>query len=149
MRAQSIDALLIDETIEMPHALTAFIAASGRTLPIVGVRLDAASHSGLMRTLDKSHALVGISSGATLFCLERLAWDYGFRMAGRTERHAANPGDNVWRQEMTALLSGALPTVERPTPIARAYRPSRADGTLHTWILQKARPQIRQDGREV
>ena len=55
-------------------------------MPVVEVRLDAAGQAGLMRVLDKSHGIVGISSGATLFCLERIAWDHGFRLTGRSQR---------------------------------------------------------------
>lgn len=129
--------------------MSAFIAARRGTLPLVGVQLDATAHAGLMRVLDENHILVGISSGATLFCLERIAWDFGFRLTGRSERCARKPDDDAWRQVVAAYLSGAHPVAIHPAPLARDYRPSRADGTLHAWIMQKAHPQFRQGRREV
>jgi hypothetical protein len=149
-KARSVDALLIDESIEMPRPLAAFVKASGRTLPVVGIRLDAAAHAGLRHVLDTSHAIVGISLGATLFCLERIAWDHGFRLAGRSQRCASDPGEDACRQDVAAYLSGTHPLAAIPSLSTRAYRPSRADGLLHTWAMQKsASPRLRQDRREV
>jgi hypothetical protein len=148
--ARSIDALLIDDTIEMPRRMAAFIQASSGTVPIVPVRLDAAAHAGLIRLLGKSQSLVGISSGATLFCVERIAWDHGLRLTARSERVASETGNDAWRHDVAAYLSGAHPPAASSLTLARAYRPSRADGTLHVWALQKpVRPQLRQDRREV
>lgn len=147
---RSIDALLIDETIELPSALAAFLDASRRALAVVGIQLDAAGYAGLMRVLHKGHTLVGISCGATLFCVERIAWDHGFRLTRRSERCVSDPGDDAWRQDVAGFLSSALPPAASPSPLARAYRPSRADGTLHAWVMQKsASPQFRQGRREV
>jgi hypothetical protein len=147
---RSIDVLLIDESIEMPRQMAAFIKASGRALPVVGIQLEAAAQAGLRRVLDKSHAVVGISSGATLFCLERIAWDHGFRLTGRTQRCASDPGDEACRQDVAAYLSGAHPPAASSSLLARAYRPSRADGMLHAWVMQKsASPQLRQGRRDV
>ena len=136
--ARAIDSLLFDETIEMPSQMAAFIKASRRTLPVVGIRLDAAAHLGLMRVLDKSQAIIGISSGATLFCLERVAWDHGFRLTGRSQRCASDLGDNACQQDVAAFLNGTHPSAASPSRLARAYRPSRADGTLHAWVMQKS-----------
>jgi hypothetical protein len=145
-QTRSIDVLLIDETIEMPRQMAAFIEASRQRLPVLGIQLDAAAHAGLMRVLNSSRAIVGISSGATLFCLERLAWDHGFRLRGRSQWCASEPGDQAFGQDMAALLSGAS-----AAPLATcAYRPSRADATLHAWVMHKsARPPVLQDRREV
>jgi hypothetical protein len=148
--ARSIDALLIDESIEMPRQTTAFIEASRRKLPVVGIQLDAAARARLMRVLDKSHSIVGISSGATLFCLERIAWDHGLRLAGRSQRSVGDAADDACQQDVAAFLSGVHPAAASPMPLTRAYRPSRADGTLHVWVMQKStRPQLRQGPREV
>jgi hypothetical protein len=145
-QTQPIDVLLVDETIEMPHQMAAFIEASRRKVPVLGIQLDAAAHMGLMRVLNSSRTIVGISSGATLFCLERLAWDHGFRLRGRSQWCANEPGDEAFRQDVAALLSGAS-----AAPLAsRAYRPSRADAMLHAWVIHKsARPPVLQDRREV
>jgi hypothetical protein len=137
-QAQSIDALLIDESIEMPRQVAAFVRTRRRALPVVGIRLDAPGQAGLMRVLDQSHAIVGISSGATLFCLERIAWDHGLRLTGRSQRCVSDLGDDACRQEVTAFLSGAHLSDASPLPLAHTYRPSRADGTLHTWVMQKS-----------
>jgi hypothetical protein len=148
--ARSIDALLIDESIEMPRQMTTFIDASRRTLPVVGIQLDAAARARLMRVLDTSHAIVGISSGATLFCLERIAWDHGFRLTGRSQRCVGDAAEDACRQDVAAFLSGVHPAAASPSLLTRAYRPSRVDRTLHAWVMQKsARPQLRQVPREV
>jgi hypothetical protein len=149
-RAPPIDALLIDDSLEMPRQMASFIKATRQTLPVLEIQLDAAAQPGLRRVLDTSHAIVGISSGATLFCLERIAWDHGFRLTGRTQRCAGNPGDDACRQDVAAFLSGAHPPAASPALLARAYRPSRADAMLHAWVMQKSgRPQLRQGRREV
>lgn len=133
-----IDALLIDENIEMPQQLAAFIEASKRTMPVFGVQLDAAAHSGLRRVLETSQAIIGISSGATLFCLERIAWDHGFRLTGRNQRCADDLGHGACRQDVAAFLSVAHRSSASPLPLVRAYRPSSVDTTLHAWTMQKS-----------
>jgi len=148
--ARSIDVLLVDESIKMPRHLAAFIKASKRTLPVVGLQLDAAAQTGLRRVLDTSHAIVGVSLGATLFCLERIAWDHGLRLTDRSQRCASDPGDDACRQDMAAFLSGTRPLAAVPSLLTRAYRPSRADGLLHVWVMQKSvSPQLRQGRREL
>jgi hypothetical protein len=134
---RSIDALLIDETIEMPRQMSTFIKASRQTLPVFGIQLDAVSHAGLMRVLIKSQTIVGISSGASLFCLERIARDHGFRLTDRSQYCVADLGDDTCWQDATAFLSGAHPLAASPSSAVRAYRPSRGDGTLHAWAMQK------------
>jgi hypothetical protein len=121
-----------------------------QALPVVAIQLDAAEQAGLRRVLDTSHAIVGISCGATLFCLERIAWDHGLRLTGRSQRCASNSGDDACRQDVAAFLSGAHPLAASPSLLTRVYRPSRADGLLHVWVMQKsASPQLRQGRREV
>jgi len=134
---RSIDALLIDETIEMPHPMPAFIDAGRQALSVVGIQLDAASHEGLMRVLSRSQAIVGISSGATLFCIERIAWDHGLRLTDRRQRRAGDPGDDTCWRDVAALLSGAPALAAGTLSDVRAYRPSRVDGALHAWVMQK------------
>lgn len=149
--AGSIDALLIDQNIEMPRPIAALLNTRRRTLPVVGIHLDAAAQAKLMRVLAESQTIAGLSSGATLFCLERMGWDHGFRLTGRSEHctsspNVSGPSLDTCRQELTALLSGAA----HPSALARAYRPSRADGMLHLWVMQKSgRPQFHQRLREV
>jgi hypothetical protein len=127
-----VNALLVDRTIKMPDQIEALIAASARTLPVIRVDLDAAAHAGLMRVLGDSEAIVGVSSGATLFCLERLAWDHGFRL---TQRRSTPVIEARW-QDAASLLSGHVSSGTRASPIP-GYAPSRADGLLHSWLIQR------------
>jgi len=148
--SRAIDALLIDETLVMPRPLTAYAHRSARSLPVIGIQLDAAGYAAMIRVLDRSQVLVGISSGATLFCLERIAWDRGFRLAGRSERHSGEAGAHALRQDVATYLKGEMPPAASTLRGARSYRPSRADATLHAWVLRKpARPGLPTDRREV
>jgi len=148
--APPIDALLIDETMAMPRPMPTLIRAGRRSLPIVGIQLDAASHDGLMRVLHESRAIVGISSGATLFCLERIAWDQGLRLTERRQQRAGDPGDATGWQDVADFLNGTHPLAASPSPVVRAYRPSRVDGTLHAWVMQKrAGPQFNLGRQEI
>lgn len=148
--ARAIDALLIDETIEIPGQMSMLIEASRRTLPVVGIQLDAASHAGLISVLNKSQTIVGVSSGATLFCLERMAWDHGLRLTERRQRCASDSGDDPCWPDLAALLSGAHPLAASPSPLVRAYRPSRVDGTLHVWTMRRyADPQLNHGRQEI
>jgi len=147
--ARSIDALLIDEGIEMSRSLAAFIEARRRALPVVGIELDAPGQVELMRVLDKSQGIVGVSSGATLFCLERIAWDHGFRLTARSQRCAGETGGDACREDVAAYLAGAQLPAANSTPLARAYRPSRADGMLHAWVMHKTSAPFRQSRREI
>ena len=133
----AIDALLVDETIVLPGQLAGFIEASRHRVAVVGIRLDAASHAGLQSLLGASQAVAGISCGATLFCLERIAWDNGLRLAGRSERSACAPGCDALRADVEALLYGSGLPADSLSPAARSYRPSRIDGTLHAWVMHR------------
>lgn len=145
-----IDALLIDENMELPRPMAAWIEASPRAVPILGISLDAAGHARLMHVLDSSGAIAGISSGATLFCVERIGWDHGFRLTGRREQRASDPIGDACRLDVSAFLAGSSAAAASSSPLVRVYRPSRADGILHAWVMQKSdRPQFRQSRGEV
>lgn len=147
-RVRSIDALLIDDNIAMPRQMAAFVETNRRVLPIVGIQLDASGQAGLMRVLAKAQNIVGFSSGATLFCVERIAWDQGFRLMARSQRCASEPEAHACRQDVFAYLCGAHNFSASPALPAGAYRPSRADGMLHSWLMLKSRPQFVQNCRE-
>jgi len=147
--ARAVDALLVDETIELPRQLSAYIKARSLTLPVIGIQLDAASHGGLKDVLNRSQVIVGISSGATLFCLERIAWDHGLRLTERSQRGPGDPGDDACCPDVAALLSGTHPLAATSSQIVRAYRPSRGDGTLHTWAMRKHDASRFNPGRQV
>ena len=136
--APSIDALLVDQTVEMPPYVTALLEIARRTKPVIGIQLDAAAHAGLRQVLHSSHVIAGVSSGATLFCLERIAWDHGFRLTERGEHSAGSLDGHPSRQRLAAFLEGAYPSAAPSSALDRAYRPSRADGMLHAWVMRKS-----------
>jgi hypothetical protein len=147
---RSIDALLVDETVAMPRHVAEFIRASGRTMPVVGIQLDAAGHVRLMRVLDTSRIVIGLSSGATLFCLERLGWDRGYRLTERNQWCAGEPDDAAALFEIAAFPGGTPSSGPSAALLVHDYRPSRADRALHAWVMRKsARPLARQDRGEV
>jgi hypothetical protein len=135
---RTIEALLVDQTILMPRELSALIAAGRHTVPIVDLTLDAGAHNGLQQTLRESGALVGISSGATLFCVERMAWDHGHRLTARSPRSAANMAS--CRSDLAAMMSGARPAATSRSAQLGAYAPSRLDGLLHVWVIERKPP---------
>jgi hypothetical protein len=146
---QPSDVLLLDSDIELPDQLAVFLNGRHTKSTVIPLHLDAASHAGLMRVLNDNHAIIGISSGATLFCLERLAWDHGFRMTGRTQACVSAFGDKACHGDMKAFIDGARSSAAGTTSIAQTYRPSRADGLLHAWAMQKsAGVHPRQNRRE-
>ena len=146
----AIDALLIDDSLELPRPLMRFIDASRRTVPVIAVQLDAAAHTALTRILQTTRALVGVSSGATLFCLERIAWDQGFRLLARSHWSASDPGAAQGPQALAAFLNGARAPIHSPSPLVRAYRPSRSDALLHAWVMQKStRTPVSQGRQEI
>ncbi|WP_408591004.1 hypothetical protein [Novosphingobium sp.] len=132
---RTISALLIDRTVRQPRELSALIEVSRRSMPVVDLTLDAVAHNTLQQCLRDNEALVGISSGATLFCLERLAWDHGHRLTVRAE---ANGTDcSSLRRAAAAFLSGARPAAAPGLSPPGAYAPSRADGVVHVWIIER------------
>jgi len=143
----AIDAMLIDGSVAMPALLDVVIQARRQMMPVVDVQLDAAGHSALRRLLIDSRTIVGISTGATLFCLERIAWDHGFRLTARYQQSLCDLDGDACHQNVAALLNGGHGAAASPFP--RAYRGSRADGALHAWTMRKsARSYVSQDRRE-
>ena len=132
----SVDVLLVDETIESPRRLAGLVLNDGPRLPQLAVRLDAAGQHDLSDVFAHARAIVGISSGATLFCLERMAWDHRFRVTA----HSQNRADDVAAlQDLARFARGRAPITTMLS--APAYRPSRTDGLIHVWTMHKpARP---------
>ena len=144
---QRIDAMLVDSGITMPSPIQSFVAARRQTMRVIDIQLDAAMHAELKRIFAESRLIVGISSGATLFCVERIAWDHGFRLTRRHERPACDLKSDACIQDVLEYLNGAHPTAMRSA--THGYRPSRADALLHAWTMQKsARSPFSQDRRE-
>ena len=139
---RSPDVLLLDGTIELPRDLGGCIQIARPMPQVVEVRLDAAEQTELLRIFNKSSAIAGISSGATLFVLERIAWDHGYRLASRSQ---CDVRDGSWRQDFVAATCGLHRFSPNPVSTTRNYRPSRADGLVHIWAMHKAAPRhIRQ-----
>jgi hypothetical protein len=136
--AHTSDILLLDSSIEPPEPLANFIKGRHSNATVFPLHLDAASHSGLMRVLKDNDRIIGVSSGATLFCLERLAWDHGYRMTGRTQACASALGGKSCQQDIAAFIGGAHSPSAAMSPFVQSYRPSRADGVLHAWSMQKS-----------
>jgi hypothetical protein len=145
---RAVDALLVDETMEMPEPLATLLGADVAGVPIVGIHLDAASHKGVMAVLQNSQTVLGFSSGATLFCLERMAWEHGFRLTERHEQCAGEPFDDACLHDLSAVLSGRHRFAADASVGVRDYRPSRVDQVIHAWVLQK-KPGPNFDGRQL
>lgn len=144
---QRIDAMLVDSSIAMPSRVKSFVEARRQTMRVIDIQLDAATHAELKRVFAESRVIVGVSSGATLFCVERIAWDHGFRLTRRHERPACDLKSDACTQDDLEYLNGAHPTAMRSA--THGYRPSRADAMLHAWTMQKsARAYFSQDQRE-
>ncbi|MEC3951128.1 hypothetical protein [Sphingobium sp. HWE2-09] len=143
----AIDAMLIDGSVAMPALLNVVIQARRQMMPVVDIQLDAANYGALRRLLIDSQTLVGVSTGATLFCLERIAWDHGFRLTARHQQSLRELDGDACHHGVATFLNGAHGSATSPSP--RAYRGSRADGTLHAWTMRKsARSYVSQDRRE-
>ena len=134
---RTIEALLVDSTVAVPSQLAAFVKLTRPDVPIRTLDLDAASHAGLARLLSECSAVAGLSSGAGLFCLEQIAWDHGFRVTARTEQNMDDAGKEACRQDIAAFLAGVRLDENRHAR-ARVVRPSRVDGFLHVWVIEKA-----------
>jgi hypothetical protein len=139
--ARPIDMLLVDDGLVLPPRLAAFVAARRRTLAVGAIRLDAPGYADLSRRLNDGDCVLGLSSGATLFCVERIAWDHGFRLIGRSQRCLTELADTACAQDTLAFLQGAQPFVAQPLRPAGAYRPSHDDATIHVWAMRKASAQ--------
>lgn len=127
------DALVVDDSMVLPDSVASLVEAGSSTLPLFRLRLDAPGLADLAGTLNRSVVLAGISSGASLFCLERIARDSGYRLIAR-QQHRADAAS--CRHELTALLLGRTQAPADGASL-RAYAPSRADGAVHTWLLAK------------
>ena len=136
--ARPFDVLFVDAGIALPAQLTAFVSEQRKSVPVIDIRLDAAGYAGIKSVLDRNGVALGFSTGATLFCLERIAWDHGFRLTGHS-RHDLGQGrdDPSARRELAAFLGGALPPV-------RGSQPSGSDGGVHLWRLERGSGSLRE-----
>jgi len=140
-----VRALILDEGISVSTKLVASLRTRTPNLELLTSGLDSFTSIELKRIFNSGVTIAGISSGATLFCLERIAWDYGYRITRRSE-HEFNVGivDAHGMDSMILALANSIMS-NKPEFLAaasatsnRAYRPSRSDDTLHAWIVQTA-----------
>lgn len=133
-----VDALLVSESIVLPAGLRLTATGSGRTLPVIPVGLTHAQYGDLRRVLARYDAVAGLSSGAELFCIERIGWNYGMRLMQLHSREASS-GDPLGNARAAMQLLGRVESQVGPIARPANYRPSQADGLVHAWILQKPR----------
>jgi hypothetical protein len=136
-------AMMLDESLGISTALVDGLRRRKPGLPILAIRLDSFALNELKPLFKSARAIAGISSGATLFCLERIAWDHGYRITRRSEHafgaNAAVEDDATVLVLAEAIISGGPEAFAAPIATGRhVYRPSRADNTLHAWIMQTA-----------
>lgn len=137
--------LVLDESLGVSTALVDFLHNRKPDLSLLTIRLDSFASTELKPLLNSARMIAGISSGATLFCLERIAWDYGYRVTRRSEHKfkaqtvGARKNDEAFLAIAHAIISNQPESFAAAiAPSSRGYRPSMTDDTLHAWIMQTA-----------
>jgi len=140
-----VGAMLVDEHLGIAALLVYFFQNRKPDLPFLTLRLDSFASTELKPIFNSVQVIAGISSGATLFCLERIAWDHGYRMTRRSEHEFTATAATASANDATILALADAIVSNRPesfaaaiAPASRAYRPSMTDDTLHAWIMQRA-----------
>ena len=129
------DAIVLDEALDISAPLAELLGRRKPALPLLSLRLDSFASIQLRQLFAGGWTIAGLSSGATLFCLERIAWDHGYRLSRHSERAS------TFNADMPALadaIMGSEPdrfaaTISR---VSHAYRPSMTDGAVHAWMMQ-------------
>jgi hypothetical protein len=152
-----LGALMLDERLGVSKTLVAHLRNRNPGLPFLTIRLDSPALTKLKQVFERSQMVAGISCGATLFCLERIAWDHGYRIARRSEHEFNAKVARTSENNATVLALADAIIANRPessTAISlagRTYRPSGRDHTLHAWVMQRAaapkRSATRQENR--
>jgi hypothetical protein len=140
-----VGTLVLDEGLGVSTSLVDVLHHRTPDLSFLTLGLDAVTSIELKHLFNSAQVIAGISSGATLFCLERIAWDYGYRVTRRSEHVFNANAANVLENDATVLALADKIIDNKPesfaaaiAPTNRAYRPSRSDDTLHAWIMQTA-----------
>jgi hypothetical protein len=136
-----VSALVLDEGLGVSTPLLDVLHRHKRDLSFLTLGLDAFASTALKPLFSSGQMIAGLSAGATLFCLERIAWDYGYRITRRSEHEFKASAGNENDALVLALASSIMNNQPEPfaaaiAPNNRAYRPSRSDDTLHSWIMQ-------------
>lgn len=128
-----VRALMVGEGIVLPDDLRVDPTAARRQIPIIPVGLAHSGYYELKRVLDRYGAVAGLSSGGSLFCIERIAWGHGMRLT-RLHSYQASAEDRARHaRAVSRLLSPAEPASRVPS-----YRPSQTDGLVHAWIMENS-----------
>lgn len=142
----AIDALLVDSEVAIQLPLTDLLSFVRHRYPAVALGLDPAGLQKLNHLFGSSQTIIGLSSGAALFCVEQMAADYGFRLTARGQQGTAEP---ALLPEVADLVRGFVPAASGVISCVRNYRASRSDNQLHAWVLQKSAPSLRLPAREI
>jgi hypothetical protein len=140
-----VGAMVLDEDLAVSTTLVDFLRNRNPDLSFRTIGLDSFASIELKHLFNSAQMIAGISSGATLFCLERIAWDYGYRITRRSEHEFNAKAANALENDATVVALAEKIISNKPesfaagiAPTSRGYRPSRADDTLHVWIMQTA-----------
>jgi len=140
-----LGAMVLDESLSVSPTLIDVLHHRKHDLSLLTIGLDAFRSIELKHLFNSGQMIAGLSSGATLFCLERIAWDHGYRMTRRSEHEFVATAASSPDSDATVSVLAEAIIRDRPESFAaaiatggHAYRPSMTDDTLHAWIMQTA-----------
>ena len=135
MALPPISALLTDYEVDESSRCAQDLRTQLQGITILPATLDAKFY-GELNMLFRSHRSIGgITTGAALFCLERIAWDHGLRLAWRRSFTLAATGHDALPFPMLARSFTGDSRALTPSNPIRGYRNSRSDRLIHAWIL--------------
>ncbi|NMN04590.1 MULTISPECIES: hypothetical protein [unclassified Novosphingobium] len=127
-----IDAVVIDGRAPLPRELSGRLAAAPAS--VLQFTPDVTGYAAMARMFADSQAVSGVTSGATLFCLEQIAADHGFRLTG----HACHAADDPACSRALGTALGAIAPAAPAMQAGRAtYNRSCEAGRLHVWTMHK------------
>ena len=130
-----ISAFLMDDEVEASARFAKVLRVKLQGVTVLPATLDSKFYSELNVLLSSHRLIGGITTGAALFCLERIAWNRGLRLVWRRNfLHEATGHSTIPFAVLTRSFSGDSQALTPSNPI-RSYRPSRSDQLVHAWIL--------------
>jgi hypothetical protein len=130
-----ISAFLMDDEVEESARFAKALRTKLQRIIVLPATLDSKFYSELNVLFSSRHLIGGITTGAALFCLERIAWNRGLRLVWRRNFSREATGQGTIPFAMLARsLSGDSRALTPSNPI-RSYRPSRSEQLVHAWIL--------------
>lgn len=130
-----VETLLVDASLDLPPPLHTFVQQQKVSMRVSDIALDVGGHRELRQLFRHGAVVAGLSSGATLFCVEQVAKDAGWRITARRTHALAGQGEAACRADLATFLSGAGAS----GLAGGAYAPSRADNLLHIWVFERRR----------